>query len=174
MKNTLSLIATGVTGLVIGLFVGRFSSNYTISFTPNQTNVPAVSEQEYKINDQTSKIKPPTTNKPSLISQGKDQYEIRWYGQKGAKLSGSYSIIYPYELNKLDRREKIDAILPHTLKFSEVKGVFVGAGGTAVSSDWKFEEADVKIYRNGVECGTANATGSAASKRRFCHASRVR
>jgi hypothetical protein len=98
-----------------------------------------------------------------MPEKGTDIYEIQWNGEKGEKLYGRYVISYPFYSKKLDKIENVDSNLPHKIKFTEMKGVSVIAGGSSSGKD-----PEIKIFRNGKECGEVGATGSGAGNGKIC------
>ncbi|MEH2031027.1 MAG: hypothetical protein V7K67_15420 [Nostoc sp.] len=106
----------------------------------------------------------PSSNSVTKSSGGSDKYEIQWIGNQGSKIYGSYSILSMTDLKSPTRVESVKAVLPYKVNFSAPKKSIVSAGALT------FEKAtvDVKIYRNGSECGRVGAVGSGAGVNKVC------
>jgi hypothetical protein len=89
-------------------------------------------------------------------ARGTDKYEIRWYGKPTGKyFYGNYSII---EMNKPIRVESIPKS-PHIVKLTLPKGAAVAATG---------DSTDIKIFKNGKECGQIGVVGTGISMNKTC------
>lgn len=143
MKNTLGVVSAFVIGLVIGGGSVHFLTK----------------------TDTTSSSSP---EKPSILTgilKGSDQYEIRWIGEKGTKMiGGSYAVAHIDGSQTPMRVETVNTLLPHTTKFSEPKGVIVSAGAGFTHG----AKVEVRIFRNGQECGKVTTVGSGAINGKVC------
>jgi hypothetical protein len=92
----------------------------------------------------------------STTQKGKDKYEIRWYGKPTDEgFFGSYTIM---EDNKPVRVEQVPKS-PHIVKLTLSKGAIVGAMGNS---------KDLKIFRNGKECGQTGVVGAGIPANKSC------
>jgi hypothetical protein len=89
---------------------------------------------------------------PVAAIKGEDSYEIKFEGNTGDKLVGSYVIT----TNPM-RIEKIEDRLPYKVAFSAPRNVSVSA--SAFSFGGK-SQVKVTILRNGIECNSIIAVGS--------------
>ena len=92
------------------------------------------------------------------------QYQVEWSGNAGAKLFGSYVISLPHNLSTPTQVEKVTATLPHKVSFSAPENAIIAASGGTLNQG----QVEVKIYKNGSECGTAAFTGSGAMANKVC------
>lgn len=112
----------------------------------------------------TSVTSPVTGSKTTTNSvDGSDKYEIRWSGTKGTKLYGGYAII-SQDPNIPMRMESVQAQLPHKINFSVAKGSVVSASGNTLNKG----AVEVKIYKNGSECGKVGVVGSGVGANKTC------
>jgi hypothetical protein len=89
---------------------------------------------------------------------GTDEYEIRWYGKpKNQYWGGSYTVMKPDSPMEIIRIKKS----PHIVKIKLPKQSTVGAGGNI---------QDIKIFRNGRECGKAGIIGEGIPLNKACGA----
>ncbi|MEH1824453.1 MULTISPECIES: hypothetical protein [unclassified Nostoc] len=99
----------------------------------------------------------------NLLSFGSDTYEIQWSGTNGSKLFGSYGII-SRSPSTPSRVEKVTTILPYKVKFSAQKNTLISAAGATVNQGI----VEIKIFKNGSECGKVVVVGSAALANKIC------
>lgn len=94
---------------------------------------------------------------------GSDTYKIQWTGTNGSKLFGSYVIAskIPGTPSKV---EKVISVLPHEVTFSAQKNTLVSAAGIAGNQG----TVEVKIFKNGSECGQVTMVGSGAIANKVC------
>ncbi|MBD2435832.1 hypothetical protein [Nostoc sp. FACHB-110] len=102
---------------------------------------------------------PPITNSPG----GSDKYEIRWTGTGGKKLSAGYSVVSKDFATPM-RVESVNGTLPHKISFSAPKNSVVSASAITTNK----EVVEIKIYKNGSECGKVGIVGSGASANKVC------
>lgn len=127
-----------IISLIIGAGVG---SGATYCMIPKSNNTA----------QSTPDIQPITTPKG-----GTDEYEIRWYGQpKNKYWAGSYTIIKPDAPMEIVKIYKS----PHIVKIKLPKQSTVGAGGNV---------QDIKIFRNGKECGKTGVIGEGVPSNKSC------
>lgn len=60
--------------------------------------------------------------------------------------------------------EKVTATLPYKLSFSAPKNALIAASGATLNQG----QVEVKIYKNGSECGKDAFTGSGAMANKVC------
>lgn len=94
---------------------------------------------------------------------GSNNYEVQWNGVAGSKLFGSY-VIASKSLSTPSRVEKVIATLPYKVSFSASKNTLISAAG-ATSNQGTVE---IKIFRNGIECGKVALVGSGAMATKVC------
>ncbi|MEH1871615.1 hypothetical protein [Nostoc sp.] len=99
----------------------------------------------------------------SLNSIGSDNYEVSWDGTSGAKLWGSY-VISSKSVGQVPRVEKITEKLPYKVNFSASKNALISAAGATLNQG----TVEIKIFRNGVECGKVAVTGSGSMSSKIC------
>ncbi len=99
----------------------------------------------------------------NFLSFGSDTYEIQWSGGNGSKLFGSYSILSKSPKTPL-RVEKVTTILPYKVNFSAPKNTLISAAGATVNQGI----VEIKIFKNGSECGKVVIVGSAALANKVC------
>ncbi|MDZ8135132.1 MAG: hypothetical protein RM049_07485 [Nostoc sp. DedQUE04] len=95
---------------------------------------------------------------------GSDKYEVQWNGPKGTKIVGTYVIGSTKDLTAPSRVENVEVILPHKVSFSAPKQSIVSADGTLLGQG----KLEIKIYKNGSECGKPTAVGSGAGATKLC------
>lgn len=105
-----------------------------------------------------------SSNSVRKSSSGLDKYEIQWIGNQGSKIYGSYSIMSITDLSAPTRVESVKALLPHKVNFSAPKKSIVSASALTLEK----ATVEVKIYRNGSECGRVVAIGSGAGADKVC------
>ncbi|MBE9235841.1 hypothetical protein IQ227_07270 [Anabaena aphanizomenioides LEGE 00250] len=97
-----------------------------------------------------------TAIQPVATSSGTDEYEIRWYGKpKNEFWGGSYTIIKPDSPMEVIKVPKS----PHVVRIKLPKQSTVGAAG---------DVQDVKIFRNGKECGRDGVIGEGIPINKAC------
>ncbi len=101
----------------------------------------------------------PTTNSVS----GSDKYEIHWSGRKGKELHGGYAILSE-EPDAPMKMESVQAKLPHKISFSAPTNSVVSASGNTLNGG----TVEVKIYKNGSECGKVAVVGSQVGANKVC------
>ncbi len=101
----------------------------------------------------------PTTNSVS----GSDKYEIHWSGTKGKKIYGSYAITSK-DLDAPTQVESVEVKIPHKISFSALKNSLVSADGITLNGG----TVEVKIYKNGSECGKVMFVGSQVGANKVC------
>jgi len=101
----------------------------------------------------------PTTNSVS----GLDKYEIHWSGTKGKELYGGYAIISVGSDAPM-QMESVEAKIPHKISFSAPKNSVVSASGDTFNGG----TVEVKIYKNGKECGKVGVVGSQVGANKIC------
>lgn len=101
---------------------------------------------------------------PLPLSSNSYQYQVQWSGQKGAKLYGGYSIAFLHNLSTPIRVEKVNATLPYKLSFSTPKNAIISASGATLNQG----QVQIKIYKNGSECGREAFIGSGAMANKIC------
>lgn len=89
---------------------------------------------------------------PVAALSGEDSYEVKFEGNPGDKLIGSYSIG-----TTPTRIEKIEDRLPYTVKFTAPRKASVSAFGLSFGGN---KQVKVTILRNGIECNSIVAVGS--------------
>lgn len=100
---------------------------------------------------------------PHLNAFGsKNNYEVKWQGGTGQQLYGSYVIAELDGKNPM-RVEKVEASLPHTVKFSAPKNAIVSAVGMSSSGI-----VTVAIHKNGLKCDQPAFEGSGAIPNKVC------
>lgn len=92
-----------------------------------------------------------------------DTYTIEWQGSKGVELYGSYVASFPKTPEIASKSEQIKAFLPHKVTITLPKDVMLTATGTAVN-----KPVEVKIYRNGQECGKPTIVGATVISNKTC------
>ncbi|WP_375494397.1 hypothetical protein [uncultured Nostoc sp.] len=105
-----------------------------------------------------------SSNSVTKSSSGSDKYEIQWIGNQGSKIYGSYVIGNITKLNAPPRIENVEAVLPHRVNFSAPQESTVSADAVMLGGG----KVEVKIYRNGSECGRVIAVGSGAGAGKIC------
>jgi hypothetical protein len=103
----------------------------------------------------------PSINSTSF--SGSDNYEVEWTGANGSKLFGSY-VIGSKNLSTPSRVEKITATLPYKVSFSAPKNTLISAAGIADHQG----TVEIKIFKNGSECGKVSVVGSGAIANKIC------
>ncbi|MEH2047855.1 hypothetical protein [Nostoc sp.] len=99
----------------------------------------------------------------NLLSFGSDTYEIQWSGANGSKLFGSYGIVSK-STSTPSRVEKVTGTLPYKVNFSAPKNTLISAAGTTVHQGI----VEIKIFKNGSECGKVVVLGSGAIANKTC------
>ena len=99
----------------------------------------------------------------SIFSFGSDTYEIQWNGTNGSKLFGSY-VIASKSPSTLSRVEKVTATFPYKVNFSASKNTLISAAGATDHQG----TVEIKIFKNGLECGKASVIGSGAMANKIC------
>ncbi|MEH2161612.1 MAG: hypothetical protein V7K38_11305 [Nostoc sp.] len=94
---------------------------------------------------------------------GLDNYEVQWTGTKGSKLFGSY-VVGSKTPSTPSRAEKVTEILPYKVSFSAPKNTLISAAGGTVNQG----TVEIKIFKNGSECGKAAFVGSGAVANKVC------
>lgn len=94
---------------------------------------------------------------------GSDNYEVQWTGANGNKLFGSY-VIGSKTLSTPSRVEKVIATLPYKVSFSAPKNTLISAAGATVNQG----AVEIKIFKNGSECGKVSVVGSGAIANKTC------
>lgn len=97
------------------------------------------------------------------IFGGSDTYKIEWTGSNGSKLFGSY-VITSRRPGTPSKVEKITSILPYEVIFSTQKNTLVSAAGIASNQS----TVEIKIFKNGSECGKTAAVGSGTMANKVC------
>ncbi|MHC5751495.1 MAG: hypothetical protein ACYTXF_12905 [Nostoc sp.] len=97
------------------------------------------------------------------IFGGSDTYKIQWTGTNGSKLFGSY-VIASKTPGTASKVEKVLSTIPYEVTFSAQKNTLVSAAGTAGNQG----TVEVKIFKNGSECGQVTMVGSGAIANRTC------
>lgn len=105
----------------------------------------------------------PVTSSQSVSLGGSDKYEVHWTGASGKEVYAGYSII-SQDPNTPMKLESIQAKLPHKVSFSAPKNAIVSASGNTLNQG----SVDIKIYKNGSECGKAGIVGSGAGANKVC------
>ncbi|WP_334934545.1 hypothetical protein [Nostoc sp.] len=103
---------------------------------------------------------------PSMNSNsfsGSDNYEVEWTGANGSKLFGSY-VIGSKNLSTPSKVEKVTATLPYKVSFSAAKNTLISAAGATVNQG----TVQIKIFKNGSECGKAAFIGTRAMANKIC------
>ncbi len=93
-----------------------------------------------------------------------DQYQVQWSGTAGAKVFGSYVISFRNNPSTPTRVEKVTATLPYKLSFSAPKSALIAASGATLNQG----QVEIKIYKNGSECGLEAFAGSGAMANKVC------
>lgn len=94
---------------------------------------------------------------------GSDNYEVQWTGANGNKLFGSY-VIGSKNLSTPSRAEKVTATLPYKVTFSAPKNTLISAAGATVNQG----TVEIKIFKNGSDCGKPVFVGSGAMGNKVC------
>ncbi|MDP5339263.1 MAG: hypothetical protein NWQ28_11905 [Nodularia sp. (in: cyanobacteria)] len=105
----------------------------------------------------------PRTNSLSFSPSASDNYEVHWTGTSGNQLYGGYSIISE-DINTPMRLESVQATLPHKVNFSVPKNAIVSASGDTLNQG----KVEIKIYKNGSECGKVVVVGSGVGANKVC------
>ncbi|MBN3911100.1 MAG: hypothetical protein HWQ35_32530 [Nostoc sp. NMS1] len=103
---------------------------------------------------------------PSINSNsfsGSDNYEVEWTGANGSKLFGSY-VMGSKNLSTPSKVEKVTATLPYKVSFSAPKNTLISAAGATVHQG----TVEIKIFKNGSECGKAAFVGTGAMANKVC------
>ncbi|MEH1908832.1 hypothetical protein [Nostoc sp.] len=103
---------------------------------------------------------------PSIDSSsftGSDNYEVQWTGVNGSKLFGSY-VIASKSPSTPSRVEKVVTTLPYKVSFSAPKNTLISAAGGTLNQG----TVEIKIFRNGSECGKVTMVGSGAMANQVC------
>ena len=103
----------------------------------------------------------PLTNSNSF--SGSDNYEVQWIGTNGNKLFGSY-VIASKSVSTPSKVEKVTATLPYKINFSAPKNTLISAAGATNHQG----TVEIKIFKNGLECGKASVIGSGAMANKIC------
>lgn len=94
--------------------------------------------------------------KQATVTGGTDKYEIRWYGEsKNKYVAGNYVIMKPDSPMEVFKIPKS----PHIVKIQLPKKSVVSAVG---------DVQDIKIFRNGKECGKTGAVGEGVTPNKAC------
>ncbi|MEH2236009.1 hypothetical protein [Nostoc sp.] len=94
---------------------------------------------------------------------GSDNYEVQWSGSAGSKLFGSY-VIGSRSVSIPLRVEKVATTLPYKITFSAPKNALISAAGATLNQG----AVEIKIFRNGSECGKVTMVGSGAMANQVC------
>jgi hypothetical protein len=94
---------------------------------------------------------------------GSDNYEVQWTGANGSKLFGSY-IIGSKNISTPSRAEKVTATLPYKVNFSAPRNTLISAAGATVNQG----AVEIKIFKNGSECGKAVFVGTGTMANKVC------
>ncbi|MEH1790317.1 MAG: hypothetical protein V7L23_33330 [Nostoc sp.] len=103
-----------------------------------------------------------SSNSVTKSSSGSDKYEIQWIGTQGSKIQAVYVI--NTHLMAPSRVEHVEVVLPHKVNFSAPQESIVLADAVMLGSG----KVEVKIYRNGSDCGKVTAVGSGAGVDKIC------
>ncbi|MBD2453078.1 hypothetical protein H6G80_03185 [Nostoc sp. FACHB-87] len=107
----------------------------------------------------------PITSEPVVNSpSGSDKYEIQWSGASGKELFAGYSILSLDPPGTPMKVESIKGKLPHKVNFSASKNTIVSASGNT----FPHTAVEIKIYKNGSECGKVVAVGSGVGANKVC------
>lgn len=104
-----------------------------------------------------------TLNGCKAYSATTDTYTIEWQGSKGAELHGSYIASFPKTPEIQSKSEQIKATLPHRVTINLPKDAILTATGIAVN-----KSVELKIYRNGRECGKPTIIGTTIMANKTC------
>ncbi|MBN3924010.1 hypothetical protein [Nostoc sp. NMS4] len=96
-------------------------------------------------------------------SSSLDNYEIQWNGASGSELFASYGIASKIP-GKATRIEKVTGKLPHKISFTAPKNALVSASGMLMNQG----TVEIKIFKNGSECGKETIIGSGAIGNKTC------
>ncbi|MEH2315946.1 hypothetical protein [Nostoc sp.] len=99
----------------------------------------------------------------NAFMSGSDNYEVQWAGANGSKLFGSY-VVGSKNPGTPTIVEKVTATLPYKITFSAPKNVLISAAGGTLNQG----TVEIKIFRNGSECGKALLIGSGAMANKVC------
>lgn len=105
----------------------------------------------------------PVTSSQSVSPSGSDKYEIHWSGANGKEFYAGYSIV-SLDGSTPMRVESVKGKLPHKVSFSAPKNAIVTANGDTFGQG----SVEVKIYKNGSECGKVVTVGSGARANKGC------
>lgn len=105
----------------------------------------------------------PVKSSQSVPLGSSDKYEVHWTGTRGKEFYAGYAII-SQDPNTPMKLESIKAKLPHKVSFSAPKNAIVSASGDT----FKQGSVEIKIYKNGSECGKAGIVGSGAGANKVC------
>lgn len=98
-----------------------------------------------------------------LSLSGSDNYEIQWTGASGSELFASYGIASKNP-GTPSTIEKVTAKLPYKISFTAPKNTLISASGMLMNQG----TVEIKIFRNGSECGKAAFVGSGAMANKIC------
>ena len=90
-------------------------------------------------------------------------YFLNWSGTKGKELYGSYAITSK-DLDAPTQVESVEVKIPHKISFSAPKNSLVSADGITLNGG----TVEVKIYKNGSECGKVGVVGSKVGANKIC------
>ncbi|MEH2434977.1 MAG: hypothetical protein V7K25_12110 [Nostoc sp.] len=99
----------------------------------------------------------------SISSSGSANYEVQWAGTTGSKLFGSY-VIASKNPSTPSKVEKITTTLPYKVNFSASKNALISAAGATLNQG----TVEIKIFRDGSECGKVTVMGSGAMANKTC------
>ncbi len=105
----------------------------------------------------------PSSQSVTESVSGSDKYEVQWTGTSGEELAASYSIIFKDPSTPM-RIESVQAKLPHKVNFSIPKNAVVSASGITLNKG----SVEIRIYKNGSECGKVAVVGSGAGANKVC------
>lgn len=96
---------------------------------------------------------------PTPLNAGLDNFEIQFSGNQGESLYANYSISPPPPPIET---EEIRDTLPYKVNFSAPKASSISAGASPNKG------LEVKIFRNGIECGVSSYSGLYANASKIC------
>lgn len=98
-----------------------------------------------------------------VSSPAKDTYIIEWQGSKDEELFASYAVSFPKTPEVTAKLEQVKATLPHKVTVTLPKDAMVAVSGTTFS-----KPVEIKIYRNGKQCGKPAIVGTNAMANKVC------
>ncbi|MBE9058503.1 hypothetical protein [Sphaerospermopsis sp. LEGE 08334] len=151
-------LLTTIISLVIGVGIGSTTTYYLTANKTSTESLPVQTSVNKASSDEiyNTEVAPVRNAVKTALSGEIDNFEIRWIGKATNNFFyGNYSIV---EKDKPSRLESVPKT-PHIVKFKLPKGASVSAAGNS---------QDVRIFRNGKECGETQVVGSQVISNKTC------